>query len=290
MLKKIITTFLLFTIFIPFVFADTTIELSTDKLSVPVNEDFTLNVKIKNDWSKDLNVESITWIENFNKVSQKSIFNSSNINWVANVETSLQFVLNWINPWEYSLGPVVISDWKNKFSSNVVKITIKNGLLKNNWIWKKSDWHKDDINPVKKINLLSKNFLYSPSFIFILIILFISGYLLIKDQKKEKEVIESNPDKIEIIKDELSKLKNEIDNIEKNIFYSKLNIIFRNYFEHIWIVWANWLTLKELGTKQIDNELFELFKKSYSKEFSNNSDTKISRKKIIEHFEEILSK
>lgn len=281
MFKKIIIIISLFIIFISSVFADISVELSSNKTSAIVNEDFTLDIKVKNDWGKDLNIESIGWIENFNKVSQRNFFSSSNINWVVTIETSLQFVLNWINPWEYIIWPVILNDWENKYSSNNIKIIIKDELVNNDWI-------KDDINPVKKINLFSKNFLYSPTFIFLFFILIVSIYLLIKKPKQEEENIQNEPDKIELIKNELSKLKNEIDETEKNIFYSKLNIIFRKYFENIWIIWASQLTLKELETKQIDNEIFNLFKKSYSGEFSNYKDAKKSREKIIEEFEKIL--
>ena len=116
MLKKIIITFSLFIIFMSSVFADISIELSSDKTSAIVNENFTLDIKVKNDWGKDLNIEDIKWIENFNKVSQRNYFTSSNINWVVNLETSLQFVVNWINPWEYSIWPVVLNDWEKKYS------------------------------------------------------------------------------------------------------------------------------------------------------------------------------
>jgi hypothetical protein len=49
MFKKIIIIISLFIIFISSVFADISVELSSNKTSAIVNEDFTLDIKVKND-------------------------------------------------------------------------------------------------------------------------------------------------------------------------------------------------------------------------------------------------
>ena len=166
-------------------------------------------------------------------------------------------------------------------------------------VYTNSNIGEKDINSVRYFRMFFDDYIFIPIYIFIFLIslyLILSKYILkfILNNKKFKFLFNNKIHDIKeenesvVLKNKLLSLLEDIENLSKWEFYGKLNLLFRGYFEIIWIKWALKLTLKELQTKDINSEILKLFEESYYLEFSNKTTRIETRKKILKTFIEYV--
>ena len=89
-----------------------------------------------------------------------------------------------------------------------------------------------------------------------------------------------------------SKKKNIISEIlllnSNDLTYKKIDTIFREYFEFIWINKAFSKTLEEFKCDNIKKEIISLFEKNYKMQFSSKLQNKKQNDDILNDFKNIL--
>lgn len=146
-----------------------------------------------------------------------------------------------------------------------------------------------DIKPIKGADGIFHEFMYYQIFIILLLILL---YLYnIKINKKEDQltlseqcIIKNYNMKVKFLIKNLRILLKSADVLDKTEFYEKLNKIFREYFNLLWVEYADIMTLKEIKGLDLDKDLILLFEKSYLNEFNAKKDTTLWRKNLINKF------
>lgn len=310
-MKKIILFLLLQIFFISNLFA-ANIDINTDKKIYEYNENITLNIEISSQDSFIPEINDIKWIDNF---TQRWL-RQSNSQSIVNSEVSNNFILTLIlepkSQWDLEIWPVEISIWDEIIKSEIINISVKNNSENLNSInditentddsenteedtynlWNtqevdESSWNNIEFIEAKKMNFDFKNFGFLWIFIFLFFIIFyfildkfLSKNNLNKDIKNENTVEE----KVDINTLMLSKieiLSEQSESLDKVEFYSKLSVIFREYFDDLWIKNSFIKTFEELKSDTIDSKLFWMFEKSYYEEFNDEIDSLAQRKQII---------
>ena len=321
-LLKILLIFILALTFFCLSFASTSLSISSDKTNYTLWEIINVNVSISG-WEIDyFELDSITWIENFDILRRSSSSSIQIINWVRN--TNVNFILSLLpkNSWNFILWPAYIKNWNIKSNFLNIKIissqeSINNKLKDNkndtqNITWKsyeksdkidKSNQELYDINDIEGVKqFFPKNLLFYPIILFLFFLifyLFLVKYL--NSQKKkdvekiDKKIKTYDKDSITHIILELESLEKNFLETEKNIFYEKLNSIFRKYFKFLWLELAENMSLKELEVKTLklgikNWNFLEIFKESYFLEFDSKNDNPKIRENIIGEFMQELRK
>lgn len=310
-LLKIVFVFVFFS-FTNIVSASFYTNLKLDKKEVALDDSFHLIIKVTWSW----NIDNVTarWIDEFSIFWKKESKSITVINWKREENLNIIFTLKPKNKWDFELWPVVLRTnwkdniWKEILSLNVWDKSVKADIIKEEIkkeiketkIIENKPIVKSDDSEVKKespneLNDIDKNkslfswfnFFYVFVILFFIIFYFVINYLL-WNRNKEKKEIENNKPKMGqdiIIKLKLEKLKKNIKNLNKAEFYSVLNLLFREYFEFLWIEKASKMTYKELNETTLkDEKIFSVFKKSYYSEFDKRDDNKDSRKDLINKF------
>lgn len=144
----------------------------------------------------------------------------------------------------------------------------------------------------KKLEINYKKFSYYSIWVilfFILFYLFIIKYLENKPKKEIKKIIVEKPEfsqddfKKQLV-NKLSDLENKSEWLSKNDFYTQLNLIFREYFEFLWIQNCYIKSYWDFKKDAIEQKLFWMFEKSYFEEFSATQDSQVQRKQMIMNF------
>ncbi len=144
----------------------------------------------------------------------------------------------------------------------------------------------------KKLEINYKKFSYYSIWailFFILFYLFIIKYLENKPKKEIKKIIVEKPEfsqddfKKQLV-NKLAQLENKSEWLSKNDFYAQLNLIFREYFEFLWIKNCYIKSYWDFKKDAIEQKLFWMFEKSYFEEFSATQDSQVQRKQMIMNF------
>ena len=148
-----------------------------------------------------------------------------------------------------------------------------------------------DIYDIKDVLLsFPINITYSLVYLIFLIILFIIYKNIIS--KKDEKIIESVREVIKPKKDYYDILENfKKDYLDKNekIFYSKLLYILREILEYKWEKNISKMTFKEISNLELSNNLKNLVKSIYYKEYMKDiDDNKEIREKMIEDIKKII--
>ena len=316
-IKKLYILAILFWIIILFwnilhIYAESSVNMSTSELKVAIWGDFDLNIEIKSDSDKWINITSLSWLDNFNKLSTQSSESFQMINWKLSFWRNIKYTLRALTEGDFTIWPIIINDWIKEVTSGIVNISVlefnkfqknntilNNGNIQNNKVSSDIDEEEDinkiikkeDINSVRYFTMFYKDFIYIPIYIFIFLLivyLILSKYTSkITFKKKNNHIKKENHNLI--LKNKLLKLSKELNHLNENEFYWKLNILFKKYFENIWIKEIFNLTLKELKEKGIKNNILNLFEESYYLEFSSKTSNIDTRKKIIHTFIDYLN-
>jgi hypothetical protein len=304
--KIIKTIFVLIILFLnTWVFAESNINIELDKIDVNINDTFvvTVNIEITSIENTEL---SIKWLENFwfiwkeERVEESSsIWN--NINWENYRKIVYKFFLKPNQLWKFIIWPAELKVWEEIINSNSFEINInnddslfaspnKNSLSDDNNIESSND--KDDIKWIKNTTGMFYNFIYYQLLIILLLVFLYFYYLYINNKKKNKDLemaeIKSAKDINKQLIKKIKILLKKIEELSKTEFYEKLNKIFREYFDIIWIKNNEMMTLKEIKELSLDENLIQLFEKSYMSEFNDKEDSKEKREEIINEFLKIL--
>lgn len=293
-LKKTFLVILIFVFTILQVFSEVSIELVSSDSEISLEDSFEIEIKLNSDYDFTWGEVKIMWLENFYKTSQKNYSQITSINWETK---QIQTLKLWFYPnevWDFVIWPASIWEWTWAIVSNTIKIKVTD-KIKEDEISSKTENINNNLEKINKLELKDiKNFKYSIfdfNFIFVLIILFlVLLYFYLKNlNNKDSSNFKLNNNNLVINSKEdlivkLKKLKRLRNKLNKNEFYEKLNIIFRDYFDFLWLKWSKTKTFDELS-KNIKNEnILSIFKESYYNEFNSKEDSIENREKIINEF------
>lgn len=284
MKKKIIKILFLFSLFIFFCtgFAfNTNLQIDTNKATVDDRVNLKLTIDSKNWWSIQIN--EIKWIENFDIVSKSQSSNFSSINGEITSTLSINFTLIPKKKGSYEIGPIIMTDGKEKFESNIVKIDITGEKIFLNWNQSKNNIGTQNNplqNPPKEINkgeldtIEQKN----NSQLFLLLGVISSLILIVyfslkttqkqepKEQQEEKIYIDQKQEYIypEWTDENFAFKVDEIFREKISLKYN-INLKAKNYSEIVSLI-------RDIETRDEIKELIELLQKlKYSHLITNNS-------------------
>ncbi len=123
-MKRFFIIILITIISIASVFAETTINFSSDKKSYDIEDIIQLNVTINTDTPWD-NQIYIQWAETFQIISKRESHSSVNINGEKKSSVTLSLWLLAPDKWDYTLWPVTVSNWDEVNLSNSIDVEIK---------------------------------------------------------------------------------------------------------------------------------------------------------------------
>jgi len=295
MFRKLIFIILFF---IPvLVYAETNVEISSSKNEVNVWESFELHIQISTDSQQPIQIQSIWGIDVFKISGTRSSDNIQIINGKVSSTKNINYVLESTQKGDFILWPITLSweDWETISKTLQIHIweipPIINSIEQTTV---KEEKNMNDIHSVKYLKMIWNDFLYVPILIFLfwfwvyfILNKFFWKYLHQLNQIWEpKQIIKKEKTEIQLLISQLQKLWRKIDTIEKWIFYTELNYLFRKYFEINNIIWAQKLTLEEIKklTKEENTEVLQMFEESYFLEFSHKITRIETRKKMLQTF------
>ncbi len=122
-MKQIIITFLVFTLSIMSVFAETTLNFTSDKKDYNIEETIQLNIQLSLDDSA-IDEMKIWWLDNFQVIAQNESTIQKNINGELISKAILQLSLLAKKSWDYTLWPISVETGSGKVESNILKISV----------------------------------------------------------------------------------------------------------------------------------------------------------------------
>jgi len=122
-MKKIILAFLVFLIMSASVFAETTLDFTSDKQNYDIEDTIHINIWLSTDSSWE-NQISINWLDNFEVIWKRQSQSRKSINWKSSTQFNLQLSLLAKKSWEYTLWPISVQTGSGKIESNTVKIKV----------------------------------------------------------------------------------------------------------------------------------------------------------------------
>lgn len=171
--RKIVCSVIVFLIFIPNLYSFEA-KISSDSREIFLNQTFTLNLEIDLEDSKNINIDRIEWIKNFEILwqsqSQQNNSRTTIVNWKTQTLTkqklNINFVLKPTEHWEYTIWPIVLSDWNLVLETSSINIKVLDNF------YNKSDKEKK----VDQKNVLHK--FYNYIFYSFLLIFVIASFLI----------------------------------------------------------------------------------------------------------------
>ncbi|MDD2870678.1 MAG: hypothetical protein PHS49_01700 [Candidatus Gracilibacteria bacterium] len=147
----------------------------------------------------------------------------------------------------------------------------------------------EDIRGIKGPRISTSDFIKYQLIVILLLIglyIYYNFYLNKKTNKiLKKDELTENKKNIII---QLKKLKKNSENYSKSNYYSEINKYFREYLGLLNINNADKLTLSDIKNLNLDNELVDLYEKSYLNEFNDKNDIKITRLEIIDNLIKLI--
>lgn len=170
MKTKIIFLIVSFLIFIPNLYSFEAY-INTDSRDIKLNEKFNINLKIDLKDSKNIKINRIKWIENFDLIwqsqSQQSKSRTTIINWKTDTISKQIIDVNYLikpkKSWEYILWPIILSEWKNTYSTNSLVLNVSDEFINN----------KEKINKYSIDKNEGVNFKYTFLYLFTLFLILI---------------------------------------------------------------------------------------------------------------------
>jgi len=294
---KVAIFILIFFFWLSSVFAETQIILKSSDTQINIDESLNIELQIILDWElKGWNI-AILWLNEFKQLGTKNGSSYSNINWkISNMQT-ITISLAPYSTGSFIVWPAVIWSGTGEIKSNTIEVEVLDiKKEESSIIWKSNEEDNWSLDEKEEENIKNEWIIYDYHilwkfnyyFIFIIFLLIIiSLYFVDKYNNKPKKIVKKeivfdlNLEKEKLIK-KLDKLKKNHEKYQKPEFYSKLNIIFRQYFKLLWIKDSETLTLKEIKSLKLDNKLVNLFEKSYLKEFNEQIDIIDERDDLID--------
>lgn len=299
------------------VFAQENIDFTIDKNQVSTWESFILTINLETTSTWVLEIQQIKWLDEFVNLWKSSSNQISIINWVSTNKYTLNLSMWSTKQWDYIIWPVEIKIWENIIESNIINLKVvewSNQWLtnkvwnltpinswnnSNNWIvQQKNDTSikaKSDIKNIKSWNNIFYEFMFYQVLIIILLVWLyyyntkIAQKNRLVKEKEENDILIYDSKKNDLV-DRIKKMFKSVEVLSKTDFYQKLNKVFREYFELLWFENTDMMTLKEIKELQIEQELIELFERSYYFEFSNQKETYKSREDLINDLLRIITK
>ena len=100
------------------------IQLTLEKNKIDINENAILHLKIQSSEPWEVNIGSITWMQNFELVWKSQANNVMIFNWRKSSTVDIAFILNPKQAGIFNIWPIEIQAWKNKIQTNILKIEI----------------------------------------------------------------------------------------------------------------------------------------------------------------------
>lgn len=156
MMKKYIVLSLLFFCFYLDSYAFEA-QIKTDKDNYNINENIKFTLIVDLDDSKNIELESVKWLENFDIIStsssQKSTYSEKNINWKIEMISKQLLYVDYImkanKDGTFSLWPVVLNDWLERKETKSINLQIdwnRKNEIQNKYKKQNYDKEKDDID------------------------------------------------------------------------------------------------------------------------------------------------
>ncbi len=276
------------------VFANEDINLQISQSQLEVGDTFDVAIELKNQLSQGQNLQiSIAWIDNFDVLSQSQVSNTQSINGVTSSVLSFSMRLTAPVVWKFTIGPVtILKNWKEfqddtVFPLEVVEewsLTPSNTPTQNP---SSSDistpsasetlsWSTDDdIKDLRREGFPFMLLIFWLLFFIVLFSLLIRYYITPKNTS-EKEVVFTAPTQSYYDKKlaQVEQLRWEKERVSQQDFFRKFNHIIRDIFSHEGFSIVESASLQELLQRENiqESELFDIYQKSYYKEFSQNED------------------
>ncbi len=322
-MKKIFITFIFLYLSINNCFSSLEINLSTDKQNYNIDENIILDIDIL--WNTDQGWEILVdWLSNFNIVSKRQSQNISIINSKKNISQKFSFYLQALKSGEYTIWPAYLRD--SEIKSEILKIKVsgdsimlrKNTDNINSWNLQDEEQNLDDVDLwLKKKDITSRTIFWidweemkdiywlkwnmywkivSKESIYFLFISLLALLLYLLYQKilnkylyTQKSLEIKTPKKPVNYLSMINYFEKKYLESKKEIFYSKLSQIFREYLDE---KIENWLSNKSFSelkeNKKIKKDLLNIYEKIYFPEYNNLSDSIEERTKILTQLKQKL--
>lgn len=108
------------------------VKIDSSEKEININDTFSLKIEVDLWNSKEVQINEIKWLENFQTISsstsQSSSYKTQIINWetkkVSKQISYISLILKPLEKWDFYLWPVLLSDWTEKKESNSLKIQV----------------------------------------------------------------------------------------------------------------------------------------------------------------------
>ncbi len=305
---------LLICIFFPLytVSASDKIQLSVDRTQWVVGERFFIEISLS--WVQAGEIE-LPGIENFDIISQSQSSSFQSINGKQSQSSSYQIILQAYTEGNFTLGPVRISDTNTEIiddetytlqigtmvSQNIHTAQIPNTKKQQNTDIPQSSMQQEKLwdTLLRPLRLERFPLIVSIAWVFV----FLSGFytLLYLYFVQKKDVLDTSLKNKKIMlyqKTEeeeyirlIQELEKKIPQYSKKEFYARLHHILRNYFHHLGLMHAKTSSLKELQQEELwaYPELFDIFRRTYTNEYSKIAWWSSYREEAQKYIEELIS-
>ncbi len=217
--RKIVCSVIVFLLFIPSLYSFEA-NVSSNSREIFLNETFTVNLEIDLQDSKNININRIEWIENFEILWQSQSQQTNSRTTIVAWETQtfskqildINFVVKPLYDWDFTFWPIVLSDWNKEVTTSGIDIKVLDEFYNNSGnekeLLKNQVLHKN-----KNIDYLI--YFLLPLIILLLLILFI----FYKNREKIKFDIQNLKHKFnspEYINTNDNFLHHKLDDFEKS--------------------------------------------------------------------------
>lgn len=285
-----------------YVYADYQIDFQLDKNEVVLWEQFIANLTITNFWDVVVKKIDLDGLSDFQLLWKSQQSEVSIKNEVLQTQMQIQFILSPKKVWEFKVWPLKIELWKDSvidvewkdikvvdwWESSLQGNLEEDNLENTDLYWEK--WPENHMVLSSKTGVILLVILF-----FIFFFYFLSKYLPIFSPLPKKL---SLPQEKTVEKDNsyflnlLHHLKKQQHSMNRSDFFAQFNDILRKYLSFLGLQWSETITQKELLSYQKNpdfSHIIDIFKISYTWEFSNIEDMKI-REQCIDTFDKILRK
>lgn len=299
-MKKIVISFFLSLFVISSVFAEETLSLQLDRQKVEVWQTFSLHLEVANDGDTQVDKVDIAGLDGFTQVGHSRSTKMFMVNGKTQVSVWIDIALEATKEGEFTIWPAKMQIWKKNVSSNTVKIQVvpMTGLTQDFSEEKDSSDTLYDVKPPQSTFWYNSLFFYGVIILlFIGIFYFVVYYFLdsrelkapVKKVVAEKRVVLE--DKTQYFRKAIKKLAAEGWELDRSLFFSRLNTLYREFLVYKWIPEALTFTLDDAKKYQKQKEFTQIidsFQEAYYYEFKNWENIDEVKKKSISDFESLL--
>ena len=300
-MKKIVLAFVFALIASSSVFAENTLDITTDSPQVTLGDTFNVSITLKSDGGVGVNKIDIAGMENFTDVSHTNSTRVSIIHWKTKSEMLLRLTLQAVKEGNFTLWPARVNlpgnkqliSWKVDIQVSPLLPSNSPKSVQNQTLPQTPSFH-DIQNPTNSFSLQKSFFLVLTIGLFLLFFYYLLSKHLSQTTLKPLQTSHKSiqeVDKKSYLLEQIKKLQHDSDLIERSIFYERLNHLQREFLEHEWVSDATKKTIAQLQKIQCNSHIKDIIhtlEKSYFLEFNNTSDAQETRKTSIEDFKRFL--